>query len=418
MYDPGQPVQRKVLKNGVTLLVQEQRTGDRVAGAVSFRMGTLYENDDEAGLSQVLVQTMAAGTTKMSPIELKLRLLSIDADLQPKSGPDFGQIEITTKREGAPVAAALLGEIVLSPSFPDTSFESAKQAAVRRASEESESPIGATYSMLLRALYRGSPFERPVSGTVVALSGSRRSDLAALHKKFVVGGNAVVAFVGNFDGKRMMADLERIFGALPPGPTPAPTGTIPAPLAADTVVTREADYRMQSLAYGFPAPGYGEPDHVAFMVMTCYLASADRSPLVYWLPTQRIAAGVGVIYAPYPKRSSLSVYLGATTDRWPAARDSVEAVLKRLTTSVLDEGEWTTQIKRLQTSYFVNQNDPRSRASQMSYLEVVGRGYDYPRRFEAELLKLTPEDVRAAAARWFTHHAEATIAPRSSDSKL
>jgi predicted Zn-dependent peptidase len=418
IYDPGQPVQRKVLKNGVTLLLQEQRTGDQVAGAVSFRMGTFYETDDEAGLSQVLVQTMPAGTTKLSPIELKLRLLSIDAIVQPKSGPDFGQIEITTKREGAASAAALLGEMVVSPSFPDTSFESARQEAVRRASGETESPIGETYNMLLHELYRGSPFERPVAGTVVALSGSRRSDLMALHKKFVVGGNTVVAFVGNFDGKQMMADLERIFGAMPAGPAPTPTGTIPAPLAADTVVTREADYRMQSLAYGFPAPGYGEPDHVAFMLITCYLSSSDRSPLVYWLPTRRIAAGVGVIYAPYPKRSSLSVYLGATTDNWSAAHDSVEAVLKRLTTSPLDEGEWAAQVKRLQTSYFVNQNDPRARASQMSYLEAVGRGYDYPRRFEAELLNLTPEDVRAAAARWFTHHAEATIAPRSSDSKL
>ena len=50
IYDPGTPVEKRVLKNGVTLLVQEQRTSERVAGAVAVRMGALYESDDDAAL--------------------------------------------------------------------------------------------------------------------------------------------------------------------------------------------------------------------------------------------------------------------------------------------------------------------------------------------------------------------------------
>ena len=54
----------------------------------------------------------------------------------------------------------------------------------------------------------------------------------------------------------------------------------------------------------------------------------------------------------------------------------------------------------------------------MSHFEVGGLGYDYPRRVEETLLKLTPESVRDAAERWFTHSCEATVTPTKRESKL
>ena len=411
-YDPGNPVSRKVLKNGVTILVQEQRTGQLVAGTVTARMGTLYEASEQAGYSLVLARSMIVGTEKQSPVDLKIRLAAMDAELNSAAGPDFGQISISTRREGASQAASLLAEIVTVPSFPDTSFQSARMEAIRNAGEQTEGAIASTYSMFLRTMYAGSPFERPVAGTVPALTACRRSDIVALHKRIWVGSNVVVAFVGNFNGKRLMGELEKAFSRVPQGPAPSPADGEPRALAADTVVTDRRDFLLRSLVFGYPAPGYGDPDHPAFLILTSYLASADRSPLAYWLPTRRQATGVGVIYAPYPGRSSLAVHLGATASKWQGARDTVAVVLKRLTTEPLDDGEWTVQLQRVHSSYFVNQRDPKWRASQMGYLETVGRGYDYPKRFEEQLLKLTPEDVRAAAARWFTHYCEASILPR------
>jgi predicted Zn-dependent peptidase len=415
VYDAGTPIRRKVLKNGVTLLVQEQRTGERVAGTVTARMGTLYETDAEAGYSLVLTRSMVSGTSKQSPADFKLRLLALNAELESAAGADFGQLAIATRREGASQAASILGEIATSPSFADTSVEAARQEAIRRAGEQTEGAIASTYSMFLKAMFAGSPLERPVSGTVAALSSCRRADLVALHRRFCVGSNLVVVFVGNFDGKRMLADLEKAFAKVPAGPIPEPAGGEPRTIGSDTLLTDSRDFRLRSLVYGYPAPGYGEPDHPAFMILASYLASADRSPIAYWLPTRRQATGVGAIYAPYPKRSSLAIHLGATASQWQGARDSVVVVLKRLTTEPLDEGEWGVQLQRVHSSYFVNQRDPKWRASQMGYLEATGRGHDYPKRFEEQLLRLTPEDVRAAAARWFTHSCEASILPRESE---
>lgn len=415
IYDPGLPVDRKVLKNGVVLLVQEQRTSDQVAAMVALRMGSLYENDETSGLSQVLMTSLTAGTKKLTPADLQLHLLAHKAHLESGASADYGQVGLETVREEAPAAIDLLAQMVLSPSFPDTSVQSARSYFLAKAAGDVESPMEATYSTFLATLYRGSPFARPPHGTVQALSEARRSDVLALYSRFFVGGNMAVSVVGNMDGKKTMAQLEKLFLAAPAGAPPAPAPDAPQPLAADTVISGERQILAQSLVYGYPAPGYAEGDFAAFMILDSYLRSADRSPITYWMPQRDQAGAVGVMFPSYPHRSSIAVHLGTKPAKYAAARDTVAAVMGRLRTEPFDPGEWNVHVKRVQSAFFWKQNEPTVRARNLSRWEIQGVTIDYPRRFEAALLKLKPEDVRDAAARWFTHAAEVTLKPSRND---
>ena len=415
IYDAGLPVERKVLKNGAVLLVQEQRTSEDVAAMVALRMGTLYEDDRTSGLSQVLMTALTAGTKKLPPAELALHLLAHKVTLESGASADYGQVGLQTLRGDAHDALDLLAQIVLSPSFPDTAVESARSAFLAKAADDVESPMPATYSTFLSALYRGSPLARPPHGTVQALSEARRRDVLALYSQFFVGGNMAVSVVGNVDGKKTMAQLEKLFLAAPAGAPPAPTPGVPEPLAADTVISEERQILAQSLVYGYPAPGYTEPDYPAFMILDSYLRSADRSPITFWMPQREQAGAVGVMFPSYPRRSSMAVHLGTQPAKYAAARDTVAAVLGRLKTEPFDAGEWGVQLKRVQNGYFWKQNDPVVRARNLSRWEIQGVTIEYPRQFETALLKLKPEDVRDAAARWFTHAAEVTLKPAGND---
>jgi predicted Zn-dependent peptidase len=399
------------LKNGVRLLVQEQRTSERVAGVVALKMGTRYETDDESGISQIVMRVLTVGTERRSPPELYLEMLAAGASIDASAGPDMGQVSVATTRERVSKAIDLLSDVVLRPSFPDTAFTSARTYYIARASDEIDSPLSGTYAIFLRTMYQGSPFERPAYGRVHSISECRRSDLAALYKKLFVGGNITVVFVGNFDGKKVLSELEKAFSGARSGSPPHPAAGDPIPLTADTLVIEERPYLAQSLTYGFPAPGYDDPDYPAFLIIDSYIRSGDRSPITYWLPERRLATGVGVLYPRYPKRSSMSVYFGARPSDWKAARDTVATVLARMATAPLDEGDWPVHLRRVQNGFFNEQSNPLVRARDLSRYETLGLGLDYPQRFETRLLALTPEDVRAAAARWFTHACEVTLVP-------
>jgi len=417
MYDPGQPIQRKVLKNGVRLLVQEQRTSDKVAGVVALRLGTRFETEDESGISQIVMRSLTAGTSHRKPADLNRELIAAGAVLEASAGPDMGQVSIATTRERASKAVDLLSDVVLNSSFPDTAFEAARAYYLSKASDEVDSPLPATYAIFLRTLYRGSAFERPAYGRLHTISECRRADAVALYRKLFVGGNLTIAFVGNFDGKRMMAELEKAFATAPAGTPPTPFAGNPTPPTADTTVVEERPFFAQSLTYGYPAPGYDDPDYPAFMVIDSYLRSGDRSPIAYWLPERHLATGVGILYPRYPGRSSIAVYLGATPASWKAARDTVAAVFRQLKENPLQKGDWSVHLRRVQSGYFYDQTNPMVRARDLTRYETQGLPLEFSKQFETRLLSLKPEDVRAAAERWFTHSCEVTLMPSQNGSR-
>lgn len=415
VYDPGLPLERKVLKNGVVLIVQEQRTSERAAAMVALRMGTQYEDANASGLSQVLMRALPTATKKLSAVDVSVHVSARKMTLESNAAADYGQVGFETVREEISPALEILAQMVLSPTFPDTSVESARSYFLQKAAEDVDSPLLATYTSFLATMYRGSPLARPPHGTVQALSEARRADVLALYKKFFVGGNMVVTVVGNVDGKKTMAQLEKLFAAAPPGSRPSPIPGEPVPPTSDTTIVSQREILARSLVYGYPAPGYADPDYPAMMIVDSFLRSADRSPITFWMPQRGQAGSVGVMFPSYPRRSSIAVYLGAQPAKYAAARDTVAAVFARVKSEPFDKGEWGVHLRRVQNAFFWKQNEPTLRARNLSRWEIQGVTTDYPRNFETALLKLKPEDVRDVAARWFTSAAVVSIEPSGRD---
>ena len=411
IYDPGLPFLEKTLKNGVHLMVQEQRTVFSMAGVAAFRMGTRYEDEETSGLGNLLLKTMVKGTAKSTGSEFIVRQKGNNVVMSAETGPDVGLITVTSDRDHALGAAALLSDVVLHPALADTAFESVRVEAASNASYDTESPIPIAYGEFLANAYEGTPYTRPIHGLVTPVSQARRADIASLHRKVAVGGNITVVFVGNLDGKKLMAQLEKAFAEAAPGPALTPAGPEPKPLTADKVITKEKPWRASACVIGYPAPGYSDRDYPAFALIDSYLEAADRSPLVYWMAYREDALSPGIVYPLLPSRSTLAVYFGATPEKLSAARDTTLAVLQRLRREPLDKGEWNVQLMRVQNGYFFKQEEPLVRAKMISRYVAQGMGADYPRQFELALLKLTPEDVRAAADRWFTYSCQVYLGP-------
>ena len=89
-HSPQQNIHRIHLSNGITLLIVENQAADLVAGRFFFNhAGSIMENSNRAGISNLVASVITKGTRNLSALEIAEQVESIGASLGADAGPDY-----------------------------------------------------------------------------------------------------------------------------------------------------------------------------------------------------------------------------------------------------------------------------------------------------------------------------------------
>ena len=210
----------------------------------------------------------------------------------------------------------------------------------------------------------------------------------------------VLAVSGDVKSADVLAQVQRLFGALPPGKAQAPPLPAPPPMSAArevfTVPGAQAQIFMAALA-----PPLTHPDYPALKVMTAILGGGMASRFFSDLrDTQALAYSTG---AQYPARLDTSAFV-AILGTAPANVPKAEAALKEHLARIQNEPASAEEVA-VARSYVVGSQamDRRTNARQAWYLaaaELAGVGYEFFDVYAANVKKVTPADVQRVAKQY------------------
>ena len=106
------------LPNGLTVLVNENPAAPLVAVSLFIRVGTRWETADDAGITTLLQQVLAKGTTSRSALEIALAAERIGGGIGASSDADFSEIRGTALGRHWRTLLELIADIALHPSLP------------------------------------------------------------------------------------------------------------------------------------------------------------------------------------------------------------------------------------------------------------------------------------------------------------
>ncbi len=393
---------REVLVNGIVLLVAERPAVPIVAVRVLVEAGAVYDPPDRAGLANLTGALLTRGTARRTAPELDSAIEFVGGSLEAGAGRDSVGASLRVLGKDLGLGLDLLAEVIRSPAFPPdevTRKIGEIQASIKR-SEEDPGTVAAR--ALARLVFPGHPYGVPVEGTRESVARLTRDDVVKFHRERFRPDATVIAVVGAVTVDEARREILARFGSWQ---RPAvPLASIPSAAAAREphAETIARDLTQATIMLGRQAIRQTDPDYFPLVVASYVLGGGSASRLY-----TRVREEGGLAYSVYsyvsPSKfgSAFLVSAQTRTPEVPKVQTLLTAELARMTREPPSDAELALAKSYLVGSFPLRLDTSGKVADFVSAIEELGLGLDYADRYKELVGRVTAQDVRRVAQRFF-----------------
>ena len=274
-------------------------------------------------------------------------------------------------------------------------------------------PKDPAMAVLLGAALPGHPYGRNLADYAAAVAALRRDELRAYARRACAPGRMAIVLVGDLDPARVVAELNRTLGALPPGDPPEP------PVLPDLNLAL-GDRRVQIQGDGFRLleswriPPRTGPDAPAVELIARILGGGPSARLPKRL--KNLAASIKVTTGRPGARYPNLLVVDAKplpNHSLQELEDAVESEILRLQQGPVSQDEWNRAIAQLDLARLVTESDASDLAASLGVAWAQTGSW---RGFADEVEHLRaagPEVIQRAAATYLlpTHRTVVEVIP-------
>ncbi len=228
-------IKRSVLSNGLTLVMQTDRTSPRVSISLLVRASAADETPQTAGWRRLLAEATVRATQQNGATQsfaaINRQAAELGGQLGASVSDDAIEFSVTGESQNANALLDLLLRILRSPRLSEDDVQAARQILTARRDATSDDVTTIATNALGAQLFRdsaGQPlaYGLPTLGTTSSLNSLNAAQLRTLRSRFFQTDHIMVGAAGDLDEVNLRAHLEAL--SLPGG---LPTGTAETPPA-------------------------------------------------------------------------------------------------------------------------------------------------------------------------------------------
>jgi zinc protease len=408
---------RRVLDNGITVLVVENPTADIVATRCFFRGGTSLELPTTIGISHLVASLLTKGTINFSSQEIAEQVESIGASLGTEAAADYFLLSFKAIGSDFAEILHLAAEILRSPTFPDNELELERRLTLQAIASQQERPFSVAYEQLQPLVYGAHPYGFPGLGKADTVRNISQADLVEFHQTQFRPDRMVISIAGRIDPDLAVAQVEKAFGDWQIPDRSLPSNHIEAQIEAQfnpQIVSTAQDTQQAIVMLGYPAPAVTSTDYAALKLITTYLGNGLSSRLFVELrEKQGLAYEVSAFYPTRLQTSQFVTYMGTAPHNSQLALDGLRAECDRLRHAALLPEEIETAKSKLLGQYALGKQTNSQIAQIFGWYETLGLGIDFDREFTTLIESVTAEDLQRAANTYLSTPAISLVGPAS-----
>jgi zinc protease len=392
-------------RNGLQLLLLQNRVAPVATFAVVYRVGSRNEAVGHTGATHLLEHLMFKGTPEYrreAGTAIAAVLEALGARFNATTWFDRTNYYETVPSDAVETVVRLEASRMRKSLLRDED-RAPEMTVVRNEFERGEnSPFQVLYKQSFATAFREHPYHHPTIGWKSDIEGVTTERLREFYDVFYHPNNATAMLIGDFEESDALATIERHFGPIPASPRP-----IPAIYTVEPAQEGERRFEVRRtgqvawVALSWRSVEAAHADTPALAVLGNVLGGGLTSRLYQALVESNLTLSVTVV--PWQLRDPALFSIFAPV-RPGIAAATVETVIREETSRVVRSGVSEAEVRKAQTQIeaeiiFDRDSTDQIAASLSEAIAVADWEWyvDYP----AAVARVTAEDVRRVAEQTF-----------------
>jgi zinc protease len=420
-------IQQHVLKNGLKVIVKEDRRAPVVVSQIWYRAGSMDEYNGTTGVAHVLEHMMFKGTKAVPAGEFSKRIAAAGGRDNAFTGRDYTAYFQTLQKDKLPLAFKLeadrMGHLVITDREFDKEIEVVRNERRWRTDDKPQSLV---YETLMATAYQEHPYRRPIIGWMDDLQNMTAADARDWYARWYRPNNATLVVVGDVKAQDVFKLAQEYFGPIRAKPLPTRKPQQEPEQDGSKRVTVKAPAKLPYLLMAWQAPVLRDADHdwepYALEMLSGVLDAnaAARLPKSLVRGSQ-IAVEAGAGYDSVQRGPGMFVVDGTPSEGKTVAE--LETAIRTELDRIKQDGVSEDELARIRSQLIASQVYQRDsmfyQAMQIGEVETVGFGYDLLDKRIEKLKQVTPQQVQEVARKYLVDDrlTVATLDPQPLDAK-
>src|SRR6266550_9555082 len=285
-------INRTVLPNGLTVLVQEDRSAPVVAIVTYVKAGYFDETDDENGLAHALEHMFFKGTKERGVGDIAKETKASGGYLNAHTIYDNTTYYTVLPSTGFAKGLEIQADAYANSTIDARELSREMEVIIQEAKRKSDSPSAVATETLYEMLHDAHRMRRWRIGREPGLRGFTRDMMNGFYRNFYRPGNTILSISGDLDPADALRRATELYGGL----ESAEPIRHPGPEEPDRDGFRyrelKGDIAQSQLVFGWRTPGTLHPDTAVLDVAASLLATGRASRLYRAVREKQLASSV------------------------------------------------------------------------------------------------------------------------------
>src|SRR5437762_374571 len=281
------PYEVQTLPNGLQVVVVLHHEQPLVDFRLLVGAGAAADPKDKLGLAHLEAALLDQGTMTKSAQELADSIDFIGGSMSAGAGTDLTFVHVVVMKDSFETGMRMLSDIARHPGFAQAEIDRQRQQMLSGLRVSLEDPEYVANSVFDRLVYGFHPYGLPETGTPETIGSITRADLSAVHDRYFVPNNAILAIVGDITADEAISTAKKVFGDWDRRELPPQKFIDPPDPTRRVVVVNKADAVQTEVRVGHLGIPRKHPDYMAVDLAIRILGGEGSNRLHQVLRTQR-----------------------------------------------------------------------------------------------------------------------------------